>query len=43
MLNRYAIESGDAFGAMGLVFLLVLPLLFVMRRPKHRGGSVAMH
>ena len=33
----------DTFRAMGLVFLLVLPLLFVMRRPKHRGGGVTMH
>jgi DHA2 family multidrug resistance protein len=33
----------DTFRAMGVVFLLVLPLLFVMRRPKQGGGSVAMH
>jgi DHA2 family multidrug resistance protein len=33
----------DTFVAMGIVFLLVLPLLFVMKRPKSRGGSAAMH
>ena len=34
----------DTFLAMGVVFLLVLPLLFVMKRPRHsRGGGAAMH
>jgi MFS transporter, DHA2 family, multidrug resistance protein len=34
----------DTFLAMGLVFLLVLPLLFVMKRPtRARGGGTAMH
>jgi DHA2 family multidrug resistance protein len=33
----------DTFFAMGMVFLLVLPLLFVMKRPARRGGPVAMH
>jgi hypothetical protein len=33
----------DTFVAMGIVFLLVLPLLFVMKRPRARGGSTAMH
>jgi DHA2 family multidrug resistance protein len=33
----------DTFLAMGLVFLLVLPLLFAMKRPKSRGGGAAMH
>jgi DHA2 family multidrug resistance protein len=33
----------DTFIAMAVVFLLVLPLLFVMKRPKHRAGGVAMH
>ena len=33
----------DTFLAMALVFLLVLPLLFAMKRPKSRGGGAAMH
>ena len=33
----------DTFRAMGVVFLLVIPLLFVMKRPKSPGGSAAMH
>jgi len=33
----------DTFMAMGVVFLLVLPLLFVMKRPQSRGRGVAMH
>jgi len=28
---------------MAIVFLLVLPLLFVMKRPRARGGGAAMH
>ena len=33
----------DTFLAMAIVFLLVLPLLFAMRRPRSRGGGAAMH
>jgi len=33
----------DTFRAMGLVFLLVIPLLFLMRKPKHHSGPAAMH
>jgi DHA2 family multidrug resistance protein len=33
----------DTFLAMGLVFLLVLPLLLAMKRPHSRGGGAAMH
>ena len=33
----------DTFLAMGLVFLLVLPLLLVMKRPRHSRGGAAMH
>ena len=33
----------DTFMAMGIVFLLVLPLLFVMKRPQSRGRGTAMH
>jgi len=33
----------DTFRAMAVVFLLMLPLLFVMKRPKHYSGGAAMH
>jgi len=34
----------DTFRAMGLVFLAVLPLLLVMKKPRHQGGGrAAMH
>jgi DHA2 family multidrug resistance protein len=33
----------DTFAAMAVVFLLVLPLLFAMRRPQSRGRRAAMH
>ena len=33
----------DTFRALALVFLLVLPLLLIMRKPKHHGGPTAMH
>jgi DHA2 family multidrug resistance protein len=33
----------DTFRALALVFLLVLPLLLLMRKPKHHGGPTAMH
>ncbi len=32
----------DTFRFMAVVFLLVLPLLFIMKRPKHHGGPTAM-
>jgi len=46
MVQRQAamISFVDTFRAMAVVFLLVLPLLFVMRRPKHhRGGGMGAH
>jgi len=34
----------DTFAAMAVVFLLVLPLLLAMRKPKHyRGGRPGIH
>jgi DHA2 family multidrug resistance protein len=33
----------DTFRAMAVVFLLVLPLLFLMKRPSHHSKNVAMH
>ena len=28
---------------LALIFLVMLPLLLLMRRPSHRGGGVPMH
>jgi DHA2 family multidrug resistance protein len=33
----------DTFRAMAIVFLLVLPFLFIMKRPKHHRAGAAMH
>ncbi len=33
----------DTFRGLAVVFLLVLPLLFVMKRPARRGGPAVMH
>ena len=33
----------DTFRALAVVFLLVLPLLLLMRKPRHQGGPTAMH
>ena len=45
MVQRHAsmLSFVDTFRAMAVVFLLVLPLLLVMRRPKHHRGGTAMH
>ena len=46
MVQRQAamISFVDTFRAMAIVFLLVLPILLVMRRPSHaRGGGGAVH
>jgi len=46
MVQRQAamVSFVDTFRAMAVVFLCVLPLLLVMRKPKHhRGGGTAMH
>jgi MFS transporter, DHA2 family, multidrug resistance protein len=33
----------DTFRMMGLIFLLLLPLLLLMKRPAHKGSAAAMH
>ncbi len=45
MVQRQAsmVAFVDTFRAMAVVFLLVLPLLLVMKRPKHHSKNVAMH
>lgn len=43
MVQRQASMAAfvDTFRAMAVVFLLMLPLLFIMKRPKHAGGPPA--
>ena len=45
MVERQAsmLSFVDTFRAMAVVFLLMLPLLFIMKRPKYRRGGAAMH
>ena len=45
MVQRQASMAAfvDTFRAMSLVFLVMLPLLFLMKRPKGPGGPAAMH
>jgi DHA2 family multidrug resistance protein len=45
IVQRQAAMSAfvETFLALALVFLLVLPLLFLMKKPRHHGGGVAMH
>lgn len=45
MVQRQASMAAfvDTFRAMALVFLVMLPLLLVMRRPKGRAGPTAIH
>jgi len=33
----------QAFRVLGFIFVVVVPLIFLMRRPKHSGASVALH
>jgi hypothetical protein len=33
----------DAFRFMMIMFALMLPLIFVMRKPQHKGGPVVAH
>jgi hypothetical protein len=33
----------DTFCAMAIVFLLVLPFLFIMKRPKHHRAAGPIH
>jgi hypothetical protein len=32
-----------AFRLLGIMFLVVLPLILLMRKPRHRAESSAMH
>ncbi len=33
----------DTFATLAIVFLLVLPLLLLMKRPRYQGGPTALH
>jgi MFS transporter, DHA2 family, multidrug resistance protein len=37
------LSYNDAFGFLALMFLLMLPLIFLMRRPKKGGGAAMAH
>jgi DHA2 family multidrug resistance protein len=45
MLYRQAsmVTFVNIFHVMGVVFLLMIPLVFIMKRPKRGGGPVAAH
>ena len=45
MVQRHASMAAfvDAFLALALVFLAVLPMLFVLKRPRHHSPGAAMH
>jgi DHA2 family multidrug resistance protein len=45
MVQRQAamLSFVDTFGAMAIIFLLVIPLLLLMKKPRHHGGPTAMH
>jgi len=45
MLFRQAsmVTFVNIFRIMGLVFLLMIPLVFIMKRPKRGGAPVAAH
>ncbi|HWB87375.1 MAG TPA: DHA2 family efflux MFS transporter permease subunit [Bryobacteraceae bacterium] len=45
MVQRQAamVAFVDTFWALGVVFLLVLPLLLLMKKPQHHRGGAAMH
>jgi MFS transporter, DHA2 family, multidrug resistance protein len=41
--NAYMLAFNDAFRFMMIMFALMLPLIFVMRKPQHKGGPIAAH
>jgi DHA2 family multidrug resistance protein len=45
MVQRQAamLSFNDTFRTMGVIFLLIIPLLLLMRRPTHRGGGMPAH
>ena len=45
MVQREAMMLGfvRAFRLLGFMFFLMIPLVFLMKKPKHHGGGAAMH
>ena len=41
--QAYMLAFNDAFRFMMIMFALMLPLIFVMKKPQHKGGAVAAH
>jgi DHA2 family multidrug resistance protein len=41
--QAYMLAFNDAFRFMMVIFLLMLPLILVMKRPQHKGAPVAAH
>jgi DHA2 family multidrug resistance protein len=41
--HAYMLAFNDAFRFMMIMFALMLPLIFVMRKPQHKGGPVVAH
>jgi DHA2 family multidrug resistance protein len=41
--HAYMLAFNDAFRFMMIMFALMLPLIFVMRKPQHKAGPVAAH
>jgi hypothetical protein len=37
------LSFNDAFRFMMIIFMLMLPLIFIMRKPQHKGGPVTAH
>src|SRR4051812_30914190 len=45
IVNRqaYMLAFNDAFRFMMIMFMLMLPLIFIMKKPQHKGGPVVGH
>ena len=41
--HAYMLAFNDAFRFMMIVFALMLPLIFIMKRPQHKGGPITAH
>lgn len=37
------LSYNDVFAILTIIFVLMFPLIFVMKKPKHAGGGMAMH
>jgi DHA2 family multidrug resistance protein len=41
--HAYMLAFNDAFRFMMIMFMLMLPLIFIMKKPQHKGGPVVGH